>query len=239
GVPAIVLGALARRDIDRSNGTLAGRGIAAGGILAGFFGTGLGYVFVLATISSVFTTDASEVPSSTASTLPASATTATALPTPTLAVAPAPTPDRTHSYGLIEVVDLDVSRPLRTQLVELVHRSRGRTVLLQTHSKSSRACADITEALPDRRMQRALANVTIIRVDVDEYDTELGLMEIQTTGSPWFYKLGPDAEPTDAISADAWNGNDPEKMAPALARFVKPAPPKHAPRSPRSRPRDP
>src|SRR5688572_5345766 len=44
GLPAIILGAMARRDIDRSNGTLDGRGLAAGGIVAGLFGTGLGFV---------------------------------------------------------------------------------------------------------------------------------------------------------------------------------------------------
>ncbi|MCW5832702.1 MAG: DUF4190 domain-containing protein [Labilithrix sp.] len=41
GLPAIVLGSLARRDIDRSRGTLTGRAVAAGGIVSGLFGTGL------------------------------------------------------------------------------------------------------------------------------------------------------------------------------------------------------
>ena len=47
GLPAVVLGALARKDIDRSSGTLTGRGIAAGGIVSGLFGTGLGFVMLL------------------------------------------------------------------------------------------------------------------------------------------------------------------------------------------------
>ena len=47
GLPAVVLGALARKDIDRSSGTLTGRGLAAGGIVSGLFGTGLGFVMLL------------------------------------------------------------------------------------------------------------------------------------------------------------------------------------------------
>ena len=46
GVPAIILGSIARRDIDRSNGQLGGRAVAAGGIVSGLFGTGLGVVLV-------------------------------------------------------------------------------------------------------------------------------------------------------------------------------------------------
>src|SRR5438128_1585013 len=42
GLPAIVLGAMARKDIERSNGGLSGRRLAAGGIVSGLFGTGLG-----------------------------------------------------------------------------------------------------------------------------------------------------------------------------------------------------
>src|SRR5688572_26462780 len=47
GLPAVVLGALARKDIERSSGSLTGRGIAAGGIVSGLFGTGLGFVMLL------------------------------------------------------------------------------------------------------------------------------------------------------------------------------------------------
>lgn len=47
GFPAVVLGALARRDIDRAGGALTGRALAAAGIVLGIFGTGLGFVLVL------------------------------------------------------------------------------------------------------------------------------------------------------------------------------------------------
>src|SRR5438552_417055 len=50
GIPALVLGSLARRDIDRSQGRLSGRGLAAGGIVTGLFGTGLSLVIGLAVL---------------------------------------------------------------------------------------------------------------------------------------------------------------------------------------------
>lgn len=52
GIAAIAVGALARRDIDRSNGALEGRSLAAGGIVAGIFGMG----FVLVVVLSAFDT---------------------------------------------------------------------------------------------------------------------------------------------------------------------------------------
>ena len=226
GVPAIVLGSIARRDIDRSNGRLAGRAIAAGGVVSGLFGTGLGIVIVLWFVGAAI---APEAPASTAA-----ITQPTPVPTlaasleepPPVIVAPPPLPSGTRSYGTLEVVDLDGSRPLRTQLTEIVKRSRGRTVVLQTYVRWSPACAAVAAALPDKRMQRALANVTLVRVDVDEYDSELDKMKIETTTAPWFYKLDAKGNPTDAISGDAWGADVPENMAPVLRKFVHRSTPK-------------
>ena len=50
GIPAIVLGAMSRKEIDRSQGALTGRGIAAGGIVTGLFGTGLSLVVLVAVL---------------------------------------------------------------------------------------------------------------------------------------------------------------------------------------------
>src|SRR5215207_1308838 len=51
GLPAIVLGATARKDIDRSGGTLEGRALAATGIVGGLFGTGFGVILALWVVS--------------------------------------------------------------------------------------------------------------------------------------------------------------------------------------------
>lgn len=47
GIPAIILGSISARDIDRSGGRYGGIAIARTGTLAGFFGVGFFVVFVL------------------------------------------------------------------------------------------------------------------------------------------------------------------------------------------------
>ena len=228
GLPAIILGSIARRDIDRSGGQLGGRAIAAGGIVSGLFGTGLGAVLVLWFVGAAFNPETTE--SSSTEPSHAASPTLTVVEAPSASAPAPPAPSRTRSYGSLEVVDLDASRPLRAQLAEIVRRSRGRTVILQTYATASPACAAVAAALPDKRMQGALANVTLVRVDVDEYDGELRRMQVETTTAPWFYKLDAHGNPTDALSADAWDANVPETMAPVLRRFVHPAPAKTRPR---------
>jgi hypothetical protein len=244
GLPAIILGSIARRDVDRAGGALTGRAIAAGGIVSGLFGTGFGVVIVLWIMGAALAPD---VPAESTATMPAPAVTDTAPPSegspPPATTTPAPS-SGTRSYGSLEVVDLDRSRSLHTQLVEITQQSRGRTVVLQTFAQASSACAAVAAALPDKRMQRALANVTLVRVDVEEYATELHHMKIETTTAPWFYKLDANGDPTDSISADAWDASIPENMAPVLGRFVHRATPPalrappalHAPRAHGRRP---
>lgn len=216
GLPAIILGSLARRDIDQSRGALTGRAVAAGGIVSGLFGTGLGVVVVLWAMGAAFAPESEED----APAVAAVATEAAPEPPPTLATAPAPVQSGAQTYGSLEVIDLDESRSLHAQLAEIVDRSRGRTVVLQTNARASAACAEVARALPDERMRRALADVTLVRVDVDEYETELAQMKLATTTTPWFYKLDARGVPTDAISADAFRADDPENMASALGKFV-------------------
>ncbi|MBX3252372.1 MAG: DUF4190 domain-containing protein [Myxococcales bacterium] len=222
GLPAIVLGSLARRDIDQSRGALTGRAVAAAGIVSGLFGTGLGVVVVLWAMGAAFAPESEED----APAVAAVATEAAPEPPPTLATAPpiatapAPAQSGAQTYGSLEVIDPDDSRSLHSQLAEIVNRSRGRTVVLQTNARASAACAEVARALPDERMRRALADVTLVRVDVDEYETELAQMKLATTTTPWFYKLDARGVPTDAISADAFRADDPENMASALGKFV-------------------
>ncbi len=219
GLPAMILGSMARRDIDQSNGRLDGRGIAAGGIVTGLFGTGFGFVLFLWIVTGLFTPPVTEAPLANA-----------AMPPPTAVADDAPPeppslPSGTRSYGTLEVVDLDLSRPLRKQLEEIVERTpRGRTIVLQTHVRTSSACSAVAASLSDLQMQRALANVTLVRVDIDEYDRELSSMKLETRTAPWFYRLDGKGVPTDAISAAAWDANVPENMAPALGRFVQLSP---------------
>jgi hypothetical protein len=198
GIPAIVVGSLARKDIDRSGGRLTGSGMAAFGIVSGLFGTGLSLVLALMMLGGVVSAakgaDDDE-----------------------------PVAAATQTVGAVDVVDLDRRRPLHAQLVGIAQAeaAKGRTVVLQTYVRSSKECAEVAAALPDTRMQRALANVTLVRVDLEVFTPELRAMRVDVTSAPWFYKLDGAARPTDAISAGEWDENVPENMAPVLERFVQ------------------
>lgn len=199
GIPAIVLGSIARRDIDRSGGRLAGSALAAVGIMSGLFGTGLGLVVAAFLVSGAVELVKDEQ--------------AAAIPIQVTA--------GTRSYGSLEVVDLDDREPLHDQLAAITERARGRIIVLQTFARTSPECARIASSLSDRRMQRALANVTLVRVDVERFGPELREMRVETDSHPWFYKLDVDGEPLFGISRASWEESVPEKMAPVLARFVR------------------
>ena len=204
GIPAIVLGAMSRKEIDRSQGALSGRGIAAGGIVTGLFGTGISLVVLVTLLSGALE-----------SLNPPAPRTESPLRVPVAA--------GTRSYGSLDVVDLDTKTALKGQLTEIARAAstKNRTVMLQTYVRSSKECAEVAAALPDTRMQKALTNVTLIRVDIDAFEDELKDMRIETESAPWFYKIDANAHATDAISADEWDANVPENMAPVLRDFAK------------------
>jgi hypothetical protein len=204
GIPAIVIGAMSRKEIDRSQGALGGRGMAAGGIVTGLFGTGLSLVILVALLGSALE-----------ATHPPEPRTESPLRVPVAA--------GTRSYGTLDVVDLESTGVLATQLADITKAAsgKGRTVILQTYIRSSRECAEVAAALPDARMQRALANVTLVRVDIDVFENELKAMRVETESVPWFYKLDSAGRATDAISADEWDANVPENMAPVLGNFAR------------------
>ncbi len=204
GLVAVILGSMARKDIDASNGVLTGRALATTGIVTGLFGFGTAIVLALSVLSTALG------PAEHAKKDPRPASTS-------------PIGAGTRSYGTLEVVDLDDTKSLGPQLAEVALRGNmtGRTVILQTYVRSSRECAAVAASLPDIRMQKALANVTLVRVDIERFGEELRGMKVETASAPWFYTLDAHAKPTDAISAEAWGENIPENMAPALARFAR------------------
>ena len=204
GIPAMVIGAMSRKEIDRSQGALTGRGLAATAIVTGMFGTGLSLIVLVMLLSSAI--KGGEPPSPQASEPPAHV----------------PVAAGTRSYGPLDVVDLDANRPLKSQLEEIVRTAtaKKRTIMLQTYVRTSKECAEVAAALPDTRMQHALTNVTLVRVDIDTFQEALRTMRVETESAPWFYKLDANAKPTDAISADEWDANIPENMAPVLRDFA-------------------
>ena len=202
GILAIVLGIGARKNIRRSRGTLCGSGLAICGIMTGFFGTCISVGLLVAIVAGAIDSG---------------------WPSKTAMVASWREAKPTRSYGTLEVIDLDDRQPLSVALANVAKNAqqRRRIVILQTYVRSSRECADVASALADPRMQKALTNVTLVRVDVDTFEADLRAMRIDTDTVPWFYKLDAAARPADAISADEWDENTATNMAPILGAFAR------------------
>ncbi|MGO8991847.1 MAG: hypothetical protein ACLQVI_00860 [Polyangiaceae bacterium] len=126
--------------------------------------------------------------------------------------------------GSIHVMDLDPTAQIgfHQQLAKEVRRatSAHQTVVVMTTAKWCQVCSEIQAALPDARMQAALANVDLIRVDIDDFDSELLSAGMLENTLPWFYKVDANLHPTDAISAGEWDENVPQNMAPVLKSFL-------------------
>jgi hypothetical protein len=212
GIPAIIFGWLAHRDIRRSEGVSGGRGLATTGIALGSVGSLLfvGWVgFLVFAMTSSKTAGAPPTP--VYPTLPP--TTATALST----VPPG-------GWGSIHVVELHASTvPLRTQLEDEVKAAKtaGETVLVQTTARSCGACTEVARAMRDPLLQKVLANVRLVHVDAGDLASELPSVGMNEPALPWFYLLDVRGGTRDGISADEWGDNDPEEIAPVLEAFLR------------------
>lgn len=208
GIPAFILGVVSRRSIARSDGTLGGAGVALAGAITGGIGGALSLLQIGAVIAMIAISAATHGPP----------TTPPAYPTPTAPGAPP-----VVATGGVNVVDLrPASGPLRSQIAAEYARASAshEKLLVMTTAKWSKEAADISAAFADDEMEDALENVTIARVDVDDFKAELRAAKLEAAGVPWFFLIGPTFDPTDAISADEWGANDPHVIAPVLHKFV-------------------
>jgi hypothetical protein len=219
GIPAIVMGMSSRRAIARSGGALRGSGLAAAGIAIGFAGTILSMVGVAALVASLLVrTRSATIHAQPLFTPSPESTTAWAPAAPAM-------PREPMTIGSIHVVDLDpgARAGFHQQLgAELRRAARAHeTVVVMTTAKWCGVCKEIQTALPDPRMQAALDNVDIVRVDVDDFDDELKAAGMFEETLPWFYRLDASLRPVDAISAGEWDDNVPQNMAPVLGAFLQ------------------
>jgi thiol:disulfide interchange protein len=218
GIPAIAIGISARSAIARSGGTLRGAGIAIAGIATGVAGTMMSIIGIAAFVAGMFVTSRA-------------ATTRlrplfTPSPESTTAWAPAAPamPGEPMTIGAIHVMDLDPNARagFHQQLAGEIRRaaSAHQTVVVMTTAAWCGVCKEIQASLPDARMQAALQNVDLVRVDVDDFDDELREAGMLEETLPWFYKVDASLHPVDAISAGEWDDNVPQNMAPILKSFV-------------------
>lgn len=216
GVPAIVFGAFAHRDIRRSDGMSGGTGLATAGIVMGALGS-LAFATMVGFMVFAAWKGAKSLPGPSPAVPMLPPTAATTAPTPPPLVPPG-------GWGRIHVVDVHPSKSqtLRAQLADEARSAKtaSETVLVETTAATCPACVEIARAMPEPELQSALAHVRVVHVNVDEFGVEAGSLRLTTPDLPWFYLVDTHGEPRDGISADEWEDNEAEDIAPVLEQFV-------------------
>jgi hypothetical protein len=214
GIPAIILGTLAIRDVRRSDGMTGGIGMATAGVVMGSLGSLLFACWVGFMIFTVAKAGSVTVPGP--SPMPPTAP-------PTAATPPPLVPPGGWGHIHVVVVHPSSSQTLRAQLADEVRagKTAGETVLVETIAPSCPACVEIAREMPDPALQVVLANVRLVHVDVAEFDVEASALHLSTPGLPWFYLVDTRGDPRDGIGADEWDDNDAAEIAPVLEAFLK------------------
>jgi hypothetical protein len=141
-------------------------------------------------------------------TLPASTTT----PTATI-----------RTFDDFQVVDLaPADGALLDQVTSWQRAAHGRTFMIETTAEWCRPCIGFAKYLDDPQMTRALAGVTLVRIDIDRFDeAALGTCKLSASSVPWFTIYDDGLVVRDAITSSEWAEDIPENMAPVLEAFVK------------------
>jgi hypothetical protein len=208
GIPAIILGAMAHRDLRAAGRSAKGGGYATAGIILGTVG------------STVFFGWVGLVAYSMLSPSPVLAARAPVVP---VAAAPAPVSASAGQGPRGSVVELHhAAGALRAQLISQTSSAAraGENVLVETSVGSCEPCTEIERAVTDPAVLSALAKVRLLRIDVGEFRSELAGLRMNEPTVPWFYLLDARGQPRDAISADEWDDNIAENIAPVLGAFV-------------------
>jgi hypothetical protein len=230
GVLAIALGWLAHGEIERSEGRLAGKGLASTGI-------GLGIANLVFTVVGVGVLVALAVrpePPATALTPPAFrpapppvAAPSPPVPKPEAEAVEAPSasslPLLPPNVGKVTIVEASLADgPLEAQLLAQLADSAkaGERLVLWTVTTDCEPCDAVGRALPDARMQRALAHVRLFRADTSVFPRELQRLGISSDVVPGFTLLDPRAHALDHIHGGEWDADVPANIAPILDKFV-------------------
>jgi hypothetical protein len=227
GVLAIALGWLAHSEIDRSEGRLAGKGLASTGIGLGIANLVFSVVAVGVLVALAFRPEppsAVLTPRSPAP-IPAPLTAPTPMPTPAEAaeVEP-PLPVLPAHIGKIVIVEAAAgTETLEVQLLAQLQESAkaGEQVVLWTVMPECEPCTAVGRALADARMQRALAKVRLVRVDATSFPGELRRLGVPVEPVPGFTLLDTHAHALDHIHGGEWDADIPANIAPILDKFLR------------------
>jgi hypothetical protein len=226
GIPAIIFGVIARKRIADSNGALRGEGVAVGGIVTGALGSVLSVVtlvlFMLGVLGGIYGAMTAPTASSTAQESASAEVERNDDGAETESIGP-----HVHEHesaAPMTVVDLARNGgPLKTQLESEAKNAAaaGQTLLVQTTATKCNACREIAIAMRESELDEVLSGVRLVRVDIDAFKSELRAAGLSEPSLPWFFLLDSTLRPRDAISADEWDANVAENIAPVLDEFVR------------------
>ena len=130
----------------------------------------------------------------------------------------------TSRIGAIEIVDpgLDARElPVELAAQYALAQDAGQTMVVMLTSRRCTPCRSFDAALPHPSMQEALADVRLVRLELDIFRDELKRMHLPTTMYPAFFLFDETLAPIDAIHDGEWDEDIAANMAPVLRHFVR------------------
>ena len=82
-------------------------------------------------------------------------------------------------------------------------------------------CSGVAASLPDPRMQQALQDVRLVRLNVRDFYVELKHLNVPVEKIPGFALLGKDNLPIDYVHGGEWDEDIARNIAPVLGKFVR------------------
>jgi hypothetical protein len=236
GLLALTFGIVAKGEIARSNGTRTGSGMSIVAIVLGALnvvGSVLGLALFLAFLDSPSSSSSSSTPSPAyrpprypvPSPVPTSPT-----PTPPL-VSPGSNSGASRDTGVVSTkignIDLiDVGNGVRSLSAELdnqrtLAQKDGDKLVMWVVMDDCQPCNGVAASLSDPKLQAALANIRLVRVNVRDFQADLKYLGVPADKFPGFVLLGPTNRPTDYVNGGEWDEDIPRNIAPVLGNFVK------------------
>jgi hypothetical protein len=230
GLLAVVLGIVALKEIERSEGRETGKAlsitaITLGGVsLAGLvIAFGVGIAMIARPAPPGPPPVAAKPPPPHRAPRPAPAKSPELAPDP--AGPESPLPSRKLQETVLGHVRLiDPGAGVLSVLLETQRRAAatsGEKLVIFVVAPDCTPCTGVLDALTDTRMQRALERVRLVRVDASQRAGELNDLGVPVEAVPGFALLGPTLHPIDYVHGGEWDADIPENIAPVLGAFVR------------------
>lgn len=126
--------------------------------------------------------------------------------------------------GSLQLIDVEPGVPSLASELErqwLAANAAGERLLVWTIGPRCVPCDGVMRALPDPRMQMALAGVRILRIDATAFQQELGRLRLPSQALPGFALLGKSGHPIDYVHGGEWDEDIAPNIAPVLGKFVR------------------